>query len=48
MIGFIYLVFAMTFDGEIHRLSEKAGFIVKASRGMKFEIFFSVLAMFVV
>lgn len=44
MFGLIYLVFALTFDKEIHRLCEKSGFIVKASRGMKFDIFFVCIA----
>jgi len=44
MVGFVYLVFALAFDKEIHRLCEKSGFIVKTSRGLKFEILFSCLA----
>ena len=37
----------MTFDREIHRLSEKSGFILQTSRGKKFDIFFACLAFFV-
>ena len=47
MLGFCYLVFAMTFDREIHRLCEKSGFILQTSRGKKFEMFFVCLAFFV-
>jgi len=44
MVGFIYLVFALAFDKEIHRLCEKSGFIVKTSRGLKFDILFACIA----
>jgi hypothetical protein len=47
VFGFIFLVFAFTFDREIHRMCEKSGFILRASRGAKFQIFFMCLAMFV-
>jgi hypothetical protein len=47
MLGFCYLVFALTFDREIHRLCEKSGFILQTSRGKKFEMFFVCLAFFV-
>jgi hypothetical protein len=46
MFGFSYLVFVLTFDREIHRLSEKSGFILQTSRGKKFEVFFLCLAFF--
>lgn len=45
-MGFCYLVFALTFDREIHKFCEKAGFIVRTSRGKKFEVFFICLGFF--
>ena len=45
--GFVYLVFCLTFDNEIHRYCEKAGFIVRSSRSRKFHIFFFCAGCFI-
>ena len=44
LCGFVYLIFCLTFDNEIHRYCERAGFIVRSSRSRKFHIFFFCLA----
>ena len=46
LTAFVYLVLVLTFDKEIHRWCEKAGFILQSSRLRKFETFFGCLLMF--
>lgn len=48
LYGFIYLVFCLNFDTELHRLCEKTGFIVQSSRKYKFYLFFLCIGLFVV
>ena len=47
LTGFVYLVIVLTFDKEIHRWCEKAGFIRQSSRVRKFNAFFGCLGAFV-
>jgi len=43
MYAFVYLVACITFDKEIHRFCEKAGFILQKSRYRKFKTLFIVV-----
>ena len=47
LCGFVYLIFCLTFDGEIHRYCERAGFVVRSSRSRKFHIFFFCAGCFI-
>jgi hypothetical protein len=47
LYGIIYLVLCLNFDREIHRLCEKTGFLVQASRKYKFYLFFLCIALFI-
>ena len=42
----VYLVLCLTFDSELQKYCEKLGFILKASRGRKFYMFFFSLCCF--
>ena len=42
----VYLVLCLTFDSDLQKFSEKTGFILKASRGRKFYVFFFSLVCF--
>ena len=46
--GFCYLVITLAFDKEIHRFSEKCGFLLSSSKQAKFSLFFLCLSFFVV
>jgi len=44
--GLMYLVLCLNFDREIHKMCEKAGFIVQSSRKYKFYLFFLCIGLF--
>lgn len=46
LTAFVYLILCLTFDKEIHRWCEKAGFILQSSRLRKFQTFFGCLIAF--
>ena len=48
VIGFCYLILTLAFDRGIHRLCEKAGFLLQNSRKSKFDIFLFVLTLWVI
>lgn len=43
--GFLYALSMLYFDGGVHDLVEKTGFIVKESRRYKFYVFFGCLGL---
>ena len=47
LCGFVYLIACLTFDDEIHKYCERAGFIVRSSRSRKFHILFLSLGSFI-
>lgn len=47
VIGFCYLILTLAFDREIHRLCEKAGFLLFNSRKSKFTIFLFIVSLWV-
>ena len=47
LCGFVYLIACLTFDDEIHKFCERAGFIVRSSRSRKFIILFYSLGSFI-
>jgi hypothetical protein len=47
VIGFCYLILTLAFDREIHRLCEKAGFLLFNSRKSKFTIFLFIVTLWV-
>lgn len=46
--GMIFLVMCLNFDREIHKMCEKTGFLVQASRKYKFYLFFLCIGLFIV